>query len=33
MKSFFEPPLWFERRTLILKILNKHKDFKKVIKL
>ncbi|KAG4108172.1 hypothetical protein H8356DRAFT_1621207 [Neocallimastix lanati (nom. inval.)] len=31
MKSFFEPPLWFERRTLILKILNKHKDFKKVI--
>eukprot|EP00833_Pecoramyces_ruminatium_P008138 jgi/Orpsp1_1/1182170/evm.model.c7180000080153.1 len=31
MKSFFEPPLWFERRTLILKILNKHKDIKKVI--
>jgi len=31
MKSFFEPPLWFERRTLILKILNEHKNIKKVI--
>ena len=31
MTSFFDSPVWFERRTLILKILNEHKNIKKVI--
>ncbi|ORX75316.1 hypothetical protein BCR32DRAFT_296975 [Anaeromyces robustus] len=30
-KPFFSSPLWFERRTLILKILNKEKNIKKII--